>query len=78
MIATYTQGRWSAFISPTAELHIPLAPLDGDDEHMLTIICPDHPTLAVQRMIAWNAQNMWSFAIEYVDERHADDVKETQ
>jgi len=73
VIAVYTRGRWSAFISPTATLHVPLAPMDGDAEHMVTVICEGHPTLALQRMIGWNAQKMWAEMIKYVDTRHADD-----
>lgn len=73
VIATYTKGRWSAFISPTAALHVPLAPMDGDAEHMVTIICSGHATLAKQRMIGWSPESMWKTAIEYVDERHEDD-----
>lgn len=78
MIATYTQGRWSAFISPTAALHMPLAPMNGDEEHMLTVICPGHPELEEQRTIGWAADDMWNFAIKYVDERHADDMEATK
>lgn len=73
MIAVYTKGRWSAFISPTAALHVPLAPMDGDAEHMVTVICPGHATLARQRMIGWNAEGMWKDMVKYVDQRDADD-----
>jgi hypothetical protein len=77
VIATYTKGRWSAFISPTAALHVPLAPMDGDAEHMVTCICEGHPTLALQRMIGWNARGMWMDAMDYVNERNADDKEKT-
>jgi hypothetical protein len=76
VIATYTKGRWSVFISPTAALHVPLAPMDGDAEHMVTIICPGHETLSKQRMIGWNPESMWDGAVKYVDERDADDEKD--
>ena len=75
MIATYTKGRWSAFISPTVALMVPLAPIDGDEEHMVTIICPDHPMLARQRMIGWNAEGMWAETVSYIDARYADDER---
>jgi hypothetical protein len=82
VIATYTRGRWSAFISPTVELLVPLAPMDGDAEHLVTILCPGHPTLSTQQMIGWDAEGMWKNAIEYIDDRHTDDeaihTKETQ
>jgi hypothetical protein len=49
--------------------------MDGDAEHMVTVLCPGHPTLSRQRTIGWNAEGMWAEAVSYINARHADDER---
>jgi hypothetical protein len=74
VIAVYTMGRWAAFISPSVTLHVPLAPMDGDAEHICTVYHDGtHDLPNPQRVIGWSPATMWVDMIKYVDERHADD-----
>lgn len=71
MIAFYGRGRWTAFLSPQLpyESHIALIFHDGT---------MDPPLPNPQTVIGWAPENMLALAIQYVDERDAEDKEETK
>lgn len=77
-------GRWTAFLSPSAYYsHTGMMPVDGDGEHIVSIYFEYHRELdndlpSPQSMIGWDVDGMWKSAIEYIEERHAEDMQETK
>jgi hypothetical protein len=68
MIAVYGRGRWTAFLSPQFpyESHIAQIYYEGE---------LDPPLPNPQMIIGYTPQSMLKEAIEYVNERNADDSK---
>lgn len=69
MIRVYVKGRWAGFISPQLpyESHIAQIFYDGED----TLPNP-------QSMIGYSPESMFEMLVEYIDERHADDLESSK